>query len=181
MSRAKGAARRLILFRHAKSAWDDPALDDHERPLNKRGTKAAPRMASWLVAHGFLPDLIVSSDSVRTRATLALAMPLFHEAGCEPDVVISPDLYLASADVILDVIRAHAGSAGTVMAIGHNPGLHALALSLPGTDDQAALGALSMKFPTAAVAVFDLGEKAFDDTLLEKCRLEAFATPADVG
>lgn len=173
-------SRRLILFRHAKSAWDDPELDDHERPLNKRGTKAAPRMAEWLVAHGARPDVAICSDAVRTRATLALALPVFNAAGCEPTVVVSPALYLASAETILDEIRAGAGKARTVMAIGHNPGIHALALSLAGSGEPKALNALAMKFPTAAVAVYDLGTKSFDDILVGKCRLEAFVIPADL-
>lgn len=179
MSAAHG--RRLILFRHAKSSWDDADLDDHERPLNKRGAKAAPAMAAWMVAQGLRPDTIVCSDAVRTRATLALAMPVFNDAGFEPDVIIDPGLYLASAETILDTIRAHAGNAFTVMAIGHNPGLHALALSLAGDGDQKALRGLAMKFPTASVAVYDLDGKSYDDVLVGKCRLIAFATPADLG
>ena len=62
--------RTLILTRHAKSSWDDPFLNDHDRPLNKRGRKSAPVIAGWLRENGWLPDEVLSSTSARTRRNL---------------------------------------------------------------------------------------------------------------
>ncbi|MEO0763161.1 MAG: histidine phosphatase family protein, partial [Pseudomonadota bacterium] len=70
--------KTVILLRHAKSSWSDPELEDHERPLNKRGKAAAPLMGDWLERSGYRPDLVLCSPAKRTRQTLrriAAAMP----------------------------------------------------------------------------------------------------------
>ncbi|MEO1206229.1 MAG: histidine phosphatase family protein [Pseudomonadota bacterium] len=169
---------RLILYRHAKSSWEKLEQEDHERPLNERGSKAAPKMAKWLASNGFKPDLVLCSNAVRTRATLALTLPAFDAP--LPDIVIDDALYLASAEVILERVRVHAGRAPTVMVVGHNPGLQALSLSLVGDGPSEALRAMSLKFPTAAVAVFDLGVLAFSDALAGRCKLIAFQVPREL-
>ena len=84
---------RLILMRHAKSSWTEVGLTDHQRPLNARGRRDAPRMAAALHDLDMAPDLVLSSDSVRTRATWALMEDRFPEA----EVRWLPSLYLASA------------------------------------------------------------------------------------
>ena len=61
--------KTLLVLRHAKSSWNDPALDDHERPLNKRGRRDAPRMGALVREYGLIPDLVISSDAVRARLT----------------------------------------------------------------------------------------------------------------
>ena len=61
--------KTLLVLRHAKSSWNDPALDDHERPLNKRGRRDAPRMGVLVREYGLIPDLIICSDAVRARVT----------------------------------------------------------------------------------------------------------------
>jgi phosphohistidine phosphatase len=61
--------RTLILIRHAKSDWEHPALDDHDRPLNARGQRSAPRIGAWLAAQGLAPDAVLCSTARRTRET----------------------------------------------------------------------------------------------------------------
>ena len=96
----------LSLLRHAKSSWDDSTLPDHERPLNPRGIKAATRISRYLLEEGLLPDLVLSSDSVRARATAALLFtPLDRPP---PAIVYTNDLYLADPDEILAVVRREA-------------------------------------------------------------------------
>lgn len=111
--------RRLALMRHAKSAWDSDAPTDHERPLNPRGRRDAPRMGAWLVAQGWVPDLVVLSDSARTRETWARLAPSLPT---RPEVMESRLLYHAG----LAALRQHAAGwpdgARTVLALGHNPG-----------------------------------------------------------
>ena len=90
--------RRLILTRHAKSAWDDPTLDDHDRPLNDRGMHDAPRMAKRLAEAGFRPDVILSSTAVRARTTAEA-----FGAALRVAVSLDPDLYGAPAGSLLRV------------------------------------------------------------------------------
>ena len=72
---------RLILMRHAKSSWDSPGLDDHERPLNGRGCRSAKAIGAWLNDHGYLPDLVLSSDAERTRETWGIVAAELQPVG----------------------------------------------------------------------------------------------------
>lgn len=114
--------KHLILIRHGKSDWDHPGLSDHDRPLNRRGLRDAPRVASALLERGVKPDLIVSSTALRALTTatiLADEMKFPRE-----EIVEVPDLYLAPPGTILRVIRQLDEDAGTALLFGHNPGMH---------------------------------------------------------
>ena len=115
--------RTLLLMRHAKSSWDNPAMSDHERPLNDRGQLSAPLMGEWLRAQKLVPDLIVCSDARRTRETADLLAPA---CGFRDKVVITPELYLATVPTWRKVLRSLPGTAHRVLCIGHNPGLEEL-------------------------------------------------------
>ena len=168
----------LLLFRHAKSDWSAD-LADHERPLNKRGVKAAPLVARHIASSGQSPDRILCSDAVRTRATLSLVLTELPNP--PPAVDIDERLYLAAAETILDVLRERAGKTDKrLMVIGHNPGLHALALTLVGNGDKKAIGAMAMKFPTAALAVITFEADAWADIRPAGGTLESFLVPRDL-
>lgn len=109
---------RLILTRHAKSGWDDPDLADHDRPLNARGQRDAPRIGAWLHHKGYLPDVALVSSARRAQETWAGIAP---ELGCEVPMVPLPALYHAQPDVILAHLRGQ--TAPMVMVIAHNPGI----------------------------------------------------------
>jgi phosphohistidine phosphatase len=111
--------RRLIIMRHAKSAWDTDAPDDHSRPLNERGRRDAPRMGRALEERGWVPDLVISSDSQRTRETWAGVQA---ELGAEPEVKFTRDLYHAGAMEIAEFCEEMGGASQTIMVLGHNPG-----------------------------------------------------------
>jgi phosphohistidine phosphatase len=168
----------LSLLRHAKSSWDDPALDDFDRPLGERGVKAAPLMGRYLMAEDLRPDLVICSGAVRTRATLALIMP---ELGAPPpDISYEDDLYLASASRLLG--RVHkADRARNILLIGHNPGLHALALALVGDGKRRDLDALATKFPTAALAVFTFDVDKWSAVKAGTGALVRFVTPRQLA
>jgi phosphohistidine phosphatase len=108
---------KLILTRHAKSAWDDPLLDDHDRPLNARGERSARLIGQWLAANGHIPGAVIHSSALRTAATWAGAAAALPPA----DVRAEPKLYHASSDRMLSVL--YTAEADTVMMIGHNPGI----------------------------------------------------------
>lgn len=140
---------RLIVMRHAKSSWDDAGLDDHARPLNGRGRAAAPVMAAWLAARGVRPDRVLCSTAARTRETVALMPGL-------PEPVLCPALYHAAPETILALLAAE--RAQTVLVVGHEPGLSALAEVIARPPVIAALAAAFLHFPTAALALFDVAD-----------------------
>jgi phosphohistidine phosphatase len=121
--------KTLLVLRHAKSSWDDPALDDHERPLNKRGRRDAPRMGELVREHGLTPDVVLSSDAVRARLTAEAVAEAARYAG---DIVLDPRLYLASPTDILSLLPTVRENAEIVMIVGHNPGLEQLVEQLTG-------------------------------------------------
>lgn len=136
---------RLYIFRHAKSSWKTDGLDDFHRPINARGRKAAPAMGRYMQQHGIQPDLILCSAAVRARETLALILTALDG---EPTIEIEEGLYLASAGTLLERLRRLGDGPDSVMVIGHNPGLHDLALSLAAPGEQQVPAA---KYPTAAL------------------------------
>ena len=132
--------KTLLVLRHAKSSWSDSALDDHERPLNKRGRRDAPRMGELVKEHGLIPDLVISSDAVRARLTAKAVV----EAACyEGEILLDQRLYMASPADMLSLLRTLPEKAETVMIVGHNPGLEELVLQLTGERQD---------MPTAALA-----------------------------
>lgn len=106
--------RRLILMRHAKSGWDSPARDDHARPLNARGRRAATALGGWLRKGGYVPDAILSSSSERTRETAA-------RLGFDAPAEYTNALYLAGPRRMLAELAG--ANAQCVLMLGHNPGI----------------------------------------------------------
>ena len=163
----------LYLLRHAKSSWDDPALPDRERPLAPRGRRDAKRIAKHLVRLGLEPELVVCSSAVRTRETLELVRPALGASTIE----LEDDLYAASADELLARIHLVPDTVGSVMLIGHNPGLQALALLLASSGDE--LQRLETKFPTAALATLTVA-KAWSRLAEGDATLTAYVVPKDL-
>ncbi|MEO1695612.1 MAG: histidine phosphatase family protein [Pseudomonadota bacterium] len=178
-------AKTLILLRHAKSSWSDPGLADMDRPLNKRGRDAAPRMGRWLAHAKYAPDLVICSPSVRTRQTLSAISVMLPAPPI--GVRFEPDIYEAPWQRILAVLRAAEASETsqpitTVLLIGHNPGLQALTLALAAGDDGGAGDAevrarVAQKFPTAAAAVLALPITRWADIAIGSATLAIFMTP----
>jgi phosphohistidine phosphatase len=170
---------RLSLLRHAKSGTDNPGLTDHERQLTRRGTSAARAVGRYIVENDLIPDVILCSDAVRTRATLSLILDACPAP--KPGVSITGDLYLATPAVILRTIAQASGSTNHIMVIGHNPGMHALALSLSAdAESNSDLERLATKYPTAALALltFEISDWSNIDTATG--HLERFITPRDL-
>lgn len=169
----------LTLFRHAKSSWDDPSLDDFDRCLNERGRRAAPVMGKAIAELGISPDLVLCSTAKRARETFDLAAPGFDCKGAK--VLFEDALYLPSAEELLARIRAVPVGPRTILLIGHNPGLHGLALKLVGSGDSKSLSRLEDKFPTGTVAVFNFPQSSWAAIEPGTGRLESFVAPRDRG
>jgi phosphohistidine phosphatase len=160
----------LYLLRHAKSSWADPSLADRERPLARRGRRDAKRIAKHLRGLGCSPELVLCSPAARTRETLESVRPALAAS----TVVLEEDLYGASSGQLLARLRRVPDAVASVMLVGHNPGLHRLALSLASAGDE--LGMLEAKFPTAALATLDV-PKAWSRLEPGDATLSAFVVP----
>ena len=152
--------RRLLLARHAKSSWGDVSLKDHDRPLNARGRRSAPMVAGALNDLGFVPDIVISSTSARTRETWARMEPAFEG---RPVVEFLPELYLAAPRMVLAAIASVTPTAATLMVLGHNPSTHALAAYLAHDGDPEKIQRLTHSFPTGAVAVIELAGERWEE------------------
>jgi phosphohistidine phosphatase len=186
MTTGAGTGSRLVLLRHAKSAWPD--MPDHERPLARRGRRDAPVMGRWLRAARLVPDLVLCSTARRARETWQLAQ---SGLGAAPPVLFDDRVYEASAASLLDLIRRQSGAARTLLVVGHDPAVPGLALTLAGADPDGQAGAgsgavpagtldrMRAKFPTAAIAVFGCAG-TWDGLGLGPAWLVCFITPRDL-
>lgn len=163
--------RELILFRHAKA--EAVALaGDRDRTLSESGRRCATEMGAKLAAEGVNPDLVLVSNSVRTRETWELASAAFPRTRLE----IRNDLYEASVDDIAVAVEAVARQADVVIVVGHNPGLQTYAIELlkKGGAPARALTRIAAGFPPATAAVFAIDE-------VGRASLDALYDPRDLG
>jgi len=169
--------KTLFLLRHAKSAWDDPTLADHDRPLAPRGRRAAATMAKYLAERKAGPprlDLVVCSTARRARETWDRMVDAWP---ARPPVVFEDGLYLCGGDALLDRLRALPESVVSVMLVGHNPDLHELAVGLAPDGHDASAQALRTKLPTGSFVEIALPEGPWADLAWGRGRLAAFVTP----
>lgn len=172
-----------MLLRHAKSAWPE-GVPDHDRPLAGRGRRDAPAAGRWLRRAGHIPDLVLCSTAARARQTWQLAEA---ELGARPPVTFEPEVYGATADTLLDLIRRLPAVARTVVVVGHDPAFPEAALTLIGgpggqpspAADDAAAERMRVKFPTAAMAVLEIGG-GWAEAGPGAARLAGFVTPRDL-
>ncbi|MEV0495294.1 SixA phosphatase family protein [Streptomyces atratus] len=165
-------AARLIVLRHAKSAWPD-GVPDLDRPLSGRGRRDAPAAGRRLREAGRVPDAVVCSPALRTRQTWDLVSP---ELGATPTVVHDPRLYEASAAELLHVVREMDESCRTLLLIGHSPGVQDLVVALAGEAAVDCLARARRKFPTSAIAVLTL-PGTWKRLAPGSCALVDFAVP----
>ena len=116
-------------MRHAKSSWAFPELDDHQRPLTKRGVRSATLIAEQLAALDWEPDRVCSSTAQRTRETWEAMATIFSP---DIDVEYFDSLYHGGVTDILPVLESVDMSSETVLLLGHNPGWEAFASHLAG-------------------------------------------------
>ncbi|GJD57282.1 SixA phosphatase family protein [Methylobacterium dankookense] len=167
--------RRLLLLRHAKS--EHPVgMADHDRPLNPRGQEAAPRMGAYIAEAGLRPDYVLVSSARRTLETWEGARaPLEGNPGESVDA-----LYEAPAPRILEVVQGAPDNAGTLLVVGHNPGLQDFALAVVGHGKKADRKRLATQFPTAALAVIDFEAESWSAIDWGAGTLERFVKPKDI-
>jgi phosphohistidine phosphatase len=162
---------QLLLMRHAKSLWDDPTMTDHARPLNARGRQAAASMRSAIRELGLTPDMVLVSSARRTLQTLEALAPWEETPLIEP----MDALYLATAPAMLQLLREVTDTVRSVLLLGHNPGMHDLAMLLAGTANER----LNDGFPTGALAEFSV-TGPWAAIAPGTVRLQRFLTPRDL-
>jgi phosphohistidine phosphatase len=158
---------RLILLRHGKAERDSASGADFDRKLAPRGVKDAAVMARSLAELGLAPALVLVSPAVRTRETWEAAAPAFPPA----ELRFERGLYNAEADNVRDVIESAGDVAGTVLVVGHNPGLQDLAIELlkEGSAPRELVDQVARRFPTSVAIVFLIdarGRPSFDGFML---------------
>ena len=171
--------KTLLLLRHAKSSWDDPSLEDFDRPLAPRGEKAAPLMARYLKKQGLRPNLVLCSPAARARQTWTLVA---RSLGDKIAVNELRGLYLSPPGRLLEAVRRAPDAATCVMLVGHNPGMEHLAMALAGpSSDPTALAKLHAKFPTAALAEIEFEVAAWTNLARGEGCLKRFIRPQDLA
>jgi phosphohistidine phosphatase len=167
--------RRLLLLRHAKAV---PATghDDHARGLIERGRRDAARIAATIAEAGLIPELVVHSGAERARETAAVVAKAWPQP---VETRVEPALYDASRHAVLAVARELPDTASTAMIVAHNPGVADLANALVGGGRRSDIARMANKFPTAALAVFELDAPRWRDVAPGSARLLRFATPDD--
>jgi len=170
--------RQLYLLRHAKSCWDDPSLDDFDRPLNKRGKKAAKLMAAHLRRGKVRPAMVLCSSARRTSETLEFLGTALDGV----PVSIERDIYEAGKGKLLGRLKRLDDHLGSALLIGHNPGLARLAEALCGAHGDAdSLARLAGKLPTGALLTLETSVEHWAELEEGSCQLVSFVAPADLA
>lgn len=171
--------RRLMLLRHAKTETDAPSGRDQDRRLDDRGHRDAAQIGDWIAAHPPFPDTVLVSHAVRARQTWDVAWAAMKDRVAAPQVEVLPELYGADPAQILDSIRTAPIPADPrqLLLIGHNPGMHEVALMLIGRGDPAGAKALAHNLPTAGLAIFDFEVEDWGDVAYRRGKLVLFISP----
>lgn len=168
--------RRLILLRHTKSDWPN-GMVDRDRPLAERGRRAAPLMGRMLIDRGFVPDKVLVSTAERTVETWALASAGLIQF---PPATPEPRIYEAAPHVLANVIRETGDDVRTLLLVGHNPGIEALAYNLIADGPPDLRQRLSRKYPTGGLAVIDCTIERWTQLSAGCGTLVAFVVPRDL-
>ncbi|MBH62566.1 MAG: histidine phosphatase [Alphaproteobacteria bacterium] len=174
-------SKTLLLMRHAKSIWNDPAVADFDRKLNKRGIKAAARMGTHMRDMGVVPEFTLCSSARRAKETWDLVQDSFDGS---VEVKIMKRLYLASPTQILGAVRTVPDSVRYLLVLAHNPGIQELAhrlSSVPKDENARRLGeAVRTKFPTAALVILTMEIGSWTEIDLGGGHLEDFVRPREL-
>ena len=172
--------RRLMLLRHAKTEHDAPSGHDQDRRLDERGRLDAAAIGTWIGRHPPLPDAVLVSTAVRARQTWEIARDAMKDAvrARQPRVELLDELYGAEPTQLLRLIRlAEVTNPARLMLIGHNPGMHELALMLAGSGNAAAKKSLEDNLPTAGLAILDFAVDDWNEVAFRRGELVRFTSP----
>jgi len=161
--------KTLYLMRHAKSSWKDQTLPDFERPLNRRGIRAAETMGRFLKQQKMLPDLVLSSSATRARDTIEIVL---KAAKLRTELRYDERIYLASPTRLLEVISQIEKERKVVLVVGHNPGMEELVELFTGS---------LQRMPTAALANVSFKSSKWSDAKENTGTLQWLVRPSDLS
>ena len=170
--------RRLMLLRHAKTETNAPSGRDQDRRLDERGRRDATEIGAWIARHPPFPDFVQVSPAVRARQTWELVQEAMKEHAPAPQVEFLPELYGADPAQMLQTIRtASVTDPRHLMVVGHNPGMHELALMLTGSGDAAGRQAISDNLPTSGLLILDFDTDDWNEVAFRRGKLVLFVSP----
>jgi phosphohistidine phosphatase len=170
--------RRLMLLRHAKTETHAPSGQDQDRRLDDRGRRDAAHIGDWIGRHPPFPNRVLVSPAVRAHQTWEIAREAMAGSAPQPKVEFLPELYGADPAHLLKTIRlASVSDPHRLLLVGHNPGMHELALTLTCSGDAAARKALDDNLPTAGLAIFDFATDDWNDVAFRRGKLVQFVSP----
>jgi phosphohistidine phosphatase len=174
--------RRLMLLRHAKTEHDAPSGQDQDRRLDDRGRLDAAAVGSWIGRHLPAPEVVLVSTAVRAQQTWEIVRQAMQDAARTvvppPQVEFMDELYGAEPAQLLQIIRmAEAADPRQLMVVGHNPGMHELALALAGSGEAAAKKALEDNLPTTGLAILDFAIEDWNEVAFRRGTLVRFTSP----
>ena len=170
--------RRLMLLRHAKTETDAPSGQDHDRRLDDRGRSDAGEIGQWIASNPPFPNLVLVSSAVRAQQTWNLVWEAMKDRVPVPQVETLAELYGAEPTQLLQIVRlASASDPKRLLLVGHNPGMHELALMLAGHGEKTAQQALADNLPTSGLAVLDFDIDDWTDVAFRRGRLALFVSP----
>jgi phosphohistidine phosphatase len=169
--------KTVLLLRHAKASRDDPEMADFDRPLHKRGRRDAPRMGAWMRKSGLAPDLVLCSDAKRARETWAGVAETLRSAA---PVLFERGLYMASAKAICHRLQRIQGTVGTVLVVGHNPGMEEAAKALAERGGEPLERLQRDKLPTAGLVRLEFDIADWGQLQGGRGRLKLFKTAGDL-
>lgn len=170
--------KQLYLLRHAKSSWNDPSVEDFDRPLSKRGARAVAILVKYFRHHRIRPDLVLCSPARRARQTIEPLLP----PPSDVPITFEPRLYEAAPTTLRALLTDLPQSCRSVLVVGHNPGLQRLALGLaiPGKA-QSMLTKLAEKFPTGGLVTLSAPIDDWSELAPDTCTLKGFVRPKDLA
>jgi phosphohistidine phosphatase len=167
-------SKTVLLLRHAKASREDPEMADFDRPLNARGRQDAPRVGAWMRRSGLAPDLVLCSDAKRARETWAGVAETLRSGA---PVLFERGLYMASAKALCHRLQRIQGTVGTVLVVGHNPGIEEAAQALARREGDALKHLQREKLPTAALVRLEFDISEWTQLQPGAGRLTLFKTP----
>ena len=165
----------LYLLRHAKSSWVDPMSEDHDRALSDKGRARAGALAEWMEDRALECDLVLCSIALRARQTLEIVLPVLGSSQVRHEA----DIYEASGNSIIEMLKTLDNKTERVMVVGHEPALRQTATTLAMTANGDALERLKRKYPTSALSMLTFGSAGWSSLVPGIGHLELFYVPPD--
>ena len=161
--------KSIILFRHAKSDWSNPFSLDHERPINKRGIKAAKKMGLYLSNLEQIPELVISSTALRAKQTIDIAM---KEGKWKSKIQMEKKIYNSSVEILINVLQNVDNLYYNICLVGHEPTFSSFIAICSNSS--------IIKFPTGSMAKIEFEIKKWENINLDKANIQWIKKPKEL-